>query len=164
MSTSVTEQLTTEVRAQIDHWVAKFPAGRAQSAILSALTIAQHHHQGWLSEDLIRAVADYLQIPEVKAFEVATFYSMFELKPVGRHKLEVCNKISCMLCGAGDIVKHLKQRLGIEVGETTADGRFTLKEVECLGACAGAPMMMVDEKYHENLTPESVDKLLDELE
>ena len=110
-------------------------------------------------------VADYLNLPPIQVYEVATFYSMFETKKVGRHSISVCTNISCMLCGSGDIVAYMEKKLGIKTGESTADGKFYLKlEEECLAACAGAPMMMVDHVYHENLTPEKVDKILDNLE
>jgi NADH-quinone oxidoreductase subunit E len=117
-----------------------------------------------LSFELIEAVAEYLGIPPIAAHEAATFYSMLELKPVGRHKLCVCTNISCMLLGSDDIAAHLGKKLGIGFGETTADGKFTLKEVECLGACGGAPMMMIGRTYYENLTPARVDEILADLE
>ena len=110
------------------------------------------------------AVAEYLGLPPIQVYEVATFYSMFETKPVGRHHISVCTNISCMLRGSDEIVDHVEKKLGIKTGESTPDGRIYLKrEEECLAACTGAPMMMVDHVYHENLTPESVDKILDEL-
>lgn len=156
--------LSEKVRREIDHWLKKFPSDQRQSAVIAALTAAQKDNNGYLTESIMDAVAAYLGMPKIAVYEVATFYTMFELKPVGKHKLEVCTNISCMLCGSDQIVKHLKQRLGIGFGQTTDDGKFTLKEVECLGACGGAPMMMVGDDYHENLTPEYLDKLLDRLE
>lgn len=155
--------LSEHIRAEIDKWTVKYPPERIQSAVLPALTIVQEHHEGWLTQDLIEAVADYLNMPRVTAFEVATFYSMYELKPVGRHKLCVCTNVSCMLSGSEAIVKHLKKRLEIGFGETTTDGKFTLKEVECLGACANAPVIHLGNKYLENLTPEKVDEILESL-
>jgi NADH-quinone oxidoreductase subunit E len=110
------------------------------------------------------AVADYLDMPSISVYEVATFYSMYELKPVGKHKICICTNISCMLCGSDDVVAHFRKRLNIGLGETTADGRITLKEVECLGACVGAPMLQIGEHYYENLTPESIDQILDGLD
>jgi len=157
--------LSRHVRAEIDAWVAKYPPERKRSAVLAALRAAQHQNGGYLSRELMDAVADYLGLARIWVYEVASFYSMLELEPVGRHSVSVCTNISCMLRGAGDIVAHIERRLGIRLGESTADGRIYLKEEEeCLAACCGAPMMMVDHVYHENLTPERVDEILDELE
>lgn len=156
--------LTEGSRADIDRWIAKYPADQKQSAVMAALRIAQEQNGGWLTNDLIQAVADYLGMPKIAVYEVATFYAMYELEPVGRHKICVCNSISCMLNGSEQIIEHLKQKLGVEVGEVTADGKFSIKEVECLGACVGAPMCMIGKTYYENLTPESIDRLLDELD
>jgi NADH-quinone oxidoreductase subunit E len=160
---SKSELLTSATRAEIDRWVAKYPADQRQSAVMAALRLAQDQNGGWLSADLIEAVADYLAMPSIAVAEVATFYSMYELKPVGRHKICVCTNISCMLNGSDEIVAHLENRLGIRMGETTADGRFTLKEVECLGACVGAPMFQIGNEYHEKLTPARIDAILDGL-
>jgi NADH-quinone oxidoreductase subunit E len=158
-----TELLPESIYKQIDHWIAKYPAEQKQSAVLPVLTLVQEHNGGWLSKELMDEVADYLGMPKIAVYEVATFYTMYELKPVGRHKISLCTNVSCLLMGCGSIAKHLKNKLGIEFGETTADGRFTLREVECLGACASAPVVHCGHKYYENLTPEKVDKLLDEL-
>ena len=159
------QALSQHVRDEIDHWVAKFPAGRQRSAVIAALHAAQHENEGFLTTELMDAVADYLDLPPIQVYEVAAFYSMFETTPVGRHSVSVCTNISCMLRGADDIVAHIERRLGIETGESTSDGRIYLKkEEECLAACCGAPMMMVDHRYHENLTPETVDEILDDLE
>jgi NADH-quinone oxidoreductase subunit E len=156
--------LSEHVREEIDHWVAKFPAGRERSAVLAALRAAQHENEGFLTVELMDAVAAYLDLPPIQVYEVASFYSMFETKPCGRHHVSVCTNISCMLCGADEIVAHVERKLGIRVGESTSDGRIYLKkEEECLAACAGAPMMMVDHVYHESLTPETVDQILDAL-
>jgi NADH-quinone oxidoreductase subunit E len=152
-------ELSAEMRAEIDRWIAKYPAERRASAVMAALRIVQEHHQ-WLTPERMDAVAAYLDMPAIAVYEVATFYSMYDLKPTGKHKICVCTNISCMLNGADHIVAHLEKQLGIKLGETTADGRFTLKEVECLGACCGAPMMQVDKTYHEFLTPEKVDEIL----
>jgi NADH-quinone oxidoreductase subunit E len=164
MNQGVTEMLSDESRAEIDQWVAKYPADQKQSAVMAALRIAQDANGGYLTTELMDAVADYLDMPRVSVYEVATFYSMYELSPVGKHKICVCTNISCMLCGSDDVVAHFKKRLGIGLGETTPDGRITLKEVECLGACVGAPMMQIDRKYYEHLTPETIDKILDGLD
>ncbi|HEY0721144.1 MAG TPA: NADH-quinone oxidoreductase subunit NuoE [Gammaproteobacteria bacterium] len=163
MSSSIIELLSAESRAEIDHWIAKYPADRKQSAVMAALRIAQDQNGGWLTPQLMNAVADYLEMPSIAVYEVASFYSMYELDPVGRHKICVCTNISCMLCGSDQVVEHLQKRLGIKLGETTADGRFTLKEVECLGACVNAPVMQIARDYHERLTPELIDTILDGL-
>ena len=158
------ELLTEASQSEIDRWVAKYPADQKQSAVMAALRIAQDQNGGWLSNDLIEAVAAYLEMPPIAAYEVATFYSMYDLEPVGRHKVCVCSNISCMLRGSDQVLAHLKERLGVGPGETTEDGRVTVKEVECLGACVGAPMMQVGTEYHENLTPERIDEILEGLE
>jgi NADH-quinone oxidoreductase subunit E len=158
-------ELTDAARAEIDGWLAKYPPEQRRSAVIAALTAVQHEHGGSLTTELMDAVADYLQIPRVTVYEVGTFYSMFDLAPVGRHKVSVCTNISCMLRGAEDIVRHIEDKLGIRLGETTPDGRITLKvEEECLAACGGAPMMTVDGHYYENLTPERVSAILDGLD
>jgi NADH-quinone oxidoreductase subunit E len=156
--------LSDESRADIDRWVAKYPPERKQSAVMAALRIAQEQNGGWLTNDLIDAVAAYLEMEPIAAYEVASFYSMYELEPVGKHKICVCTNISCMLCGSDNVVEHLQNRLGIKMGETTDDGRFTLKEVECLGACVNAPMFSIDKTYYEKLTPESIDQILESLD
>ncbi len=156
--------LSADSRADIDRWIAKYPPEQKQSAVMAALRIAQEQNGGWLNNELIDAVAAYLEMEAIAAYEVASFYSMYELKPVGRHKICVCTNISCMLCGSDHLVSHLEQRLGIKMGQTSADGRYTLKEVECLGACVNAPMFQIDKQYYENLTPEKIDAILDELD
>ena len=157
--------LSAETRAHIDHWLTKFPADKKRSAVLQGLHAAQEQNGGWLSDEIIAGVAKYLGLPPVWAYEVATFYSMFDLQPVGRHKVAICTNISCWLNGGEDIVRHCESKLGIRHGESTPDGRIFLKvEEECLAACAGAPMMVVDGHYQEKLTPAKVDELLDGLE
>lgn len=157
--------LSEHALQEIDRAVAKFPEGKQQSALIEALRAAQHQNDGYLTPELIEAVAGYLELEAIKAYEIATFYSMFETEPVGRHSISVCTNVSCMLCGGEDILAHLENKLGIKVGETTPDNRIYLKkEEECLAACDGAPMMMVDHKYYENLTPEKVDEIIEELE
>lgn len=156
--------LSEATRAHIDHWAAKFPPDRKRSAVLQGLMAAQEQHGGHLDDAAIAAVARYLGMPPIWAYEVATFYSMFDLEPVGRHKVAVCTNISCWLNGADDIVRHCETRLGVKLGESTPDGRVFLKrEEECLAACCGAPMMVVDGHYHENLTAAKVDEILDGL-
>lgn len=157
--------LSEHARAEIDKWTAKYPPNRRRSAVLSALTIVQEENGGWLTAEMMDAVADYLGMPHIAAYEVGTFYSMLETAPVGRHKVSVCDNISCMLCGGEEIIRHIEQRYHVKQGGTTPDGKFTLKrEEECLAACAGAPMMTVDGRYHEHLTPEKVNAILDGLE
>jgi NADH-quinone oxidoreductase subunit E len=156
--------LPEHVREEIDRWVAKFPPDRKRSAVISALHAVQHENNGYLTTALMDAVAEYLGLPPIQVYEVATFYSMFETKPVGRHHISVCTNISCMLRGSDAIVERIEKKLGIKTGESTPDGRIYLKrEEECLAACNNAPMLMVDHVYHENLVPESVDKILDDL-
>ena len=156
--------LSEHTRAQIDHWIARFPVGRQRSAVISALHAAQEQNQGYLTGPLMDAVAAYLQLPPIQVYEVASFYSMFETHPCGRHHVSVCTNISCMLRGAEGLLAHVEQHLGIKVGESTPDGRIFLKqEEECLAACTGAPMMMVDHVYHEHLTDDKVDRILNEL-
>jgi len=154
--------LSEHAKHEIDQWLAKFPPDRKRSAVLAALRTVQHENGGYLTNESMDAVAAYLGLPPIQVYEVATFYSMFETKPVGRHHISVCTNISCMLCGGDEILAHVEKRLGIKVGESTVDGRFFLKkEEECLAACNNAPMMMVDHVYYENLTPEKVDEILD---
>ena len=150
---SAAELLSEHVREEIERWKARFPAERQRSAVISALHAVQHENKGFLTRELMDAVAEYLELPPIQVYEVATFYSMFQTRPVGRHDVAICTNVSCMLRGADDIVAHVENRLGIKLGESTEDGRIFLKrEEECLAACCGAPMMMVDHEYHENLT------------
>jgi len=151
-------------RTEIDAWIAKYPPEQKQSAVMGALSIVQEANGGYLTTELMDAVAEYLEMAPIAVYEVATFYSMYELKPVGKHKICVCTNVSCMLCGSDDIVAHLKQKLNIGFGETTADNKFTLKEVECLGACGGAPMMQIGKTYYENLSSEKIDEILAKLD
>jgi NADH-quinone oxidoreductase subunit E len=156
--------LNEHTRHEIDEWIGRFPTGRHRSAVLSALRFTQEQNNGFLTPELMDGVAEYLRLPPIQVYEVASFYSMFETHPCGRHHVSICTNISCMLNGAEDLVAHCERKLGIKLGESTADGRiFLKKEEECLAACTGAPMMMVDHVFHEYLTPEKVDKVLDEL-
>jgi len=158
-------ELSAHVRAEIDKWTERFPEERKRSAVIGALHAAQHENSGYLTPQIMDAVAAYLELPPIQVYEVATFYSMFETKPVGRHSVSICTNVSCMLRGAEDLVEHVEKRLGISLGESTPDGRIYLKrEEECLAACCGAPMMMVDHVYHENLTAERIDEILDGLD
>ena len=161
----MSERLSDNVREEIDRWTARFPEGKQRSAVISALHAVQHENGGYLTAELMNAVAEYLSLPTIHVYEVATFYSMFQTKPVGRHNVAICTNVSCMLRGADDIVQHVEVKLGIKLGESTEDGRIYLKqEEECLAACCGAPMMMVDHKYHEDLSKKKVDEILDALE
>jgi NADH-quinone oxidoreductase subunit E len=154
--------LSKESLDQVKDEVAKYPPERKASAVMAALRIAQEEH-GWLSVPLMDYIAELLGMRPIQVYEVATFYSMYDLKPVGKHKISICTNISCMLCGSDAIVKHLEQRLGIKLGETTPDKKITLKEVECLAACCGAPMFQIGKTYYENLTPEKIDRILEGL-
>ena len=156
--------LTEHTRHEIDEWVARFPEGRQRSAVLSALRFTQEQNNGFLTPELMDAVAEYLKLPPIQVYEVASFYSMFETHPCGRHHVSVCTNIACMLNGSDEVVAYVEKKLGIKTGESTPDGRIFLKrEEECLAACTGAPMMMVDHHFYEHLTPESIDGVLDEL-
>lgn len=158
-------ELSAHVRDEIDKWTARFPEERRRSAVIGALHAVQHENGGYLTPELMDAVAAYLELPPIQVYEVATFYSMFETKPVGRHSVSICTNVSCMLRGAEDLVEQVEKKLGVSLGESTPDGRIYLKrEEECLAACCGAPMMMVDHVYHENLTPERIDEILDGLD
>jgi len=162
---SAAEALPAHVVEEIEHWKKRFPEGRERSAVIAALHAAQHENQGFLTRELMDGVAEYLGLQPIQVYEVATFYSMFQTKPVGRNDVAICTNVSCMLRGAEAIVEHVEKKLGIKLGESTEDGRiFLKKEEECLAACCGAPMMMVNHVYHENLTLEKVDDILDGLE
>ena len=154
------ERISAASRAEIDQWVAKYPADRKRSAVMAALRIVQDQNGGYLTNDLIEAVAEYLDMEAIAVYEVATFYSMYEMSRVGKHKICVCTNISCMLCSSDQVVAHLEKKLGIKMGQTTADGKFTLKEVECLGACVNAPVMQIGRQYYEKLTPAAIDDIL----
>jgi NADH-quinone oxidoreductase subunit E len=157
--------LSDHTREEIEHWLAKFPADQRRSAVLGALTAAQHQNQGFLTTDLMDAVAEYLGMAAIHVYEVASFYSMYETEPVGRNNVAICTNISCMLMGSDQIVDHIENKLGIKIGESTEDGRIFLKcEEECLAACSGGPMMQVNHVYHVNLTLDKVDEILDGLE
>lgn len=156
--------ISDQSRSEIDRWIKKYPEEQKRSAVMSALRVVQDQNNGFLTNDLMDAVAEYLDMPSIAVYEVATFYSMYELEPVGRHKICICTNISCMLCGSDNIVGHLTKQLGIKLGQTTPDGRFTLKEVECLGACVEAPMFQIGDTYYGNLTADKIDKILEGLD
>lgn len=161
---SLVKLISPEAKENIDRVLAKFPEDQKKSAILEGLHILQDENGGFLTDDLQTALAEYLGVSKVDVYEVSTFYCMYDLKPVGRHKLNVCTNVSCMLNGAYELLTHIKERLGVKRGETTKDGRITLKEVECQGACCGSPMLEVDKVFYENLTIEKVNQIIDSLE
>ncbi len=159
----MTQMLSEQALADIDREIGKYPADQKQAALMATLTIAQRE-RGWISTELIDWIATLLDVPSVRVYEVATFYSMYDMDPSGRHKISVCTNVSCMLTGSDHIVEHLQKRLGIKLGETTKDGQYSLREVECLAACGGGPMMQIGDAYYENLTPARIDTILDDLE
>ena len=164
-TTNTTELLSDHTREEIENWLKKYPEDKKRSAVIAALTAVQHQNGGFLTIELMDAVAEYLSLPKIQVYEVASFYSMYETKPVGRHNVAICTNISCMLMGSDSVVGYIEKKLGCKVGESTEDGRIFLKpEEECLAACSAGPMMQVDHVYHEKLTPEKIDEILDGLE
>ncbi len=155
-------QFNEQQMAEFNRLVARYPEGKQKSALLPALHLAQDTFGGWLSSETMDYVASLLKIEPIEVYEVATFYSMYNLKPVGKYLFEVCQTGPCMLNGSDNIIDYIKETLGIKVGETTADGMFTLKTVECLGACGYAPMMQMGKTYREHLTKEKVDAIIAE--
>ncbi len=155
--------LSSQALNEINGEIAKYPDGQERAAVLAALRIAQHEC-GWISSETMTYIADLLHIEPAKVAEVATFYTMYDLQPVGRYKISLCTNISCGLRGSSHVVEHLFKRLNIRFGETTQDGRFTLKEVECLAACGGAPAALIGTDYYENLTPQRIDEILEALD
>ena len=155
-------KFSDEKLKKVHEIVARYPEGKQKSALLPVLHLAQEENGGWLSAEAMDYVAGLLQLTPIEVYEVATFYSMYNLKPVGRYLFEVCQTGPCMVNGSDDIIAYIKQKLGIAVGETTADGMFTLKTVECLGACGYAPMMQLGKFYKEHLTKEKVDQIIEE--
>jgi NADH-quinone oxidoreductase subunit E len=154
---------TTENLARAKAIIAKYPEGRQASAVVPLLDIAQRQTDNHLTREAMDYVAEFLSMPPIKVYEVATFYTMFNLQPVGKNFVQVCTTTPCWLRGSGAIVKACKDKLGIGMGETTGDGKFTLVEVECLGACVNAPMVQINDDFYEDLTPELMGKLLDDL-
>ena len=158
-------QLSTHAREEIEQWKSRFPEDRQRSAVISALHTVQHENDGFVTAEQMNAIAEYLELPAIQVYEVATFYSMFQTKEVGRNEVAICTNVACMLRGADDLVDHVENKLGAKLGESTDDGKVFLKrEEECIAACCGAPAMMVNHKYYENLTAEMVDEILDGLE
>ena len=148
--------INKEIQLKLDHWIAKFPTDQKQSAVLPALMIVQENNGGWLTDELMHAVADYLDMPIIAVYEVAKFYSMYDLKPVGKYKIALCTNISCLLAGSDVILEYLEKK-------TQDNPDITLKKVECLGACINAPVMHIGHQYYENVTPDKIDKILDGL-
>jgi NADH-quinone oxidoreductase subunit E len=155
-------KFSDEKLKKVDEIIARYPEGKQKSAVIPLLHLAQDEFGGWLSVDAMDYVATLLKLEPIEVYEVATFYSMFNLKPVGRYVFEVCQTGPCMISGSDNIIDYIKKKLGIAVGETTADGLFTLKTVECLGACGYAPMMLLGKNFREHLTPEKVDQIIEE--
>jgi NADH-quinone oxidoreductase subunit E len=155
-------QFTQQTLDKVKEIVARYPEGKHKSALIPVLHLAQEEFGGWLSAETMDYVAGLLQLQPIEVYEVATFYSMYNLKPVGRYVFEVCQTGPCMVSGCDDIIDYIKEKLNIKTGETTADGMFTLKTVECLGACGYAPMMQMGMNYREHLTKEKVDAIIEE--
>jgi NADH-quinone oxidoreductase subunit E len=153
-------KLSPRICEYLDKWNLRYPEEQKRSGIFEALRLVQEENQGFLTVELMDAVADYLNIPNISVYEVATFYSLYHLQPVGKYVIDVCTNISCALNGAENIVHHFKERLGIGLNETTPDGKFTLREVECLGACIAPPVCQIGKKYYEKLSPEKIDEML----
>jgi len=156
--------INKDISILIDNVIKKFPLDRKKSAIIESLLILQHHNSGYITKDMMRELADYLSVSEIEIYEVATFYTMINTKPVGKNVIAVCNNVSCMLRGSDQILSHLEKKLNIKVGQSTMDNKFYLKdEVECLAACNGAPMMQINHKNYENISIEQVDKIIENL-
>jgi len=153
--------LSEQAKQEIDRVIAQYPQGKQKSAILHVMHIVKDEAGGWLSTETMDMIAELLQISPIEVYEVATFYTMFNLKPVGKYVFEVCRTGPCMIVGADDIVAYIEQKLNIKVGETTSDQMFTLKTTECLGACGYGPMLQCGEKYHEHLTTKKIDELIE---
>jgi len=164
MKENMIELLSEKSKLEIDKWVAKYPVDQKQSAVMAALRIAQDANSGSLTTELMNEIAQYLEMPPIAVYEVSSFYSMYEHKPVGKFKISVCTNISCLLCGSDQVLEQLYSKIGIKPGETTSDGKYTIKEVECLGACVGAPMMQIGREYYEHLTADKIDEIIDQLD
>lgn len=164
MTETIHKTLSNEVNVEVDDWLQRFPDDQKQSAVLGGLHAVQHEY-GYLPVEQMNALAEKLEMPAIAVYEVASFYSMFELEPVGKHTIAVCTNLSCMLRGGEDVLSYIENKLGIKCGQSTSDGKYYLKkEEECLAACCGAPMMQVNHEYHENLTESKIDDILDGLE
>ena len=155
--------ISNEAKKEIDFWVSKYPEGRGSSAVMQALTIVQKENGGSLNSELINDVAEYLEMPSISVQEVATFYENYNHKPVGKHVLRFCHNISCMLNGSDELISYLEDKLGVKTGEVSKDGLVSVKKVECLGACVGGPMCQIGDQYHEHLTKDKLDNILENL-
>ena len=156
--------ITKDISCLIDNVLQKFPEDRKKSAIIESLLILQHHNNGYVTKEIIHELSKYLSVSEIEIYEVATFYTMINTKPVGKNIIAVCNNVSCMLRGSDRILSHIEKKLNIKVGESTADNKFYLKdEIECLAACNGGPMMQINHKNYENISIEQVDKIIENL-
>ena len=155
--------ISNEAKKEIDFWVSKYPEGRESSAVMQALTIVQKENGGSLNSELINEVAEYLEMPAISVQEVATFYENYNHKPVGKHVLRFCHNISCMLNGSDELISYLEDKLGVKTGEVSKDGLVSVKKVECLGACVGGPMCQIGDQYHEHLTKDKLDNVLENL-
>ncbi|MBF0368069.1 MAG: NADH-quinone oxidoreductase subunit NuoE [Magnetococcales bacterium] len=156
-------RFSPEARQEIEGIYKRYPEAYRQSAVMPILHLAQREFGGWLSPEVLAYIAEYMDIPAMRVYEVATFYTMYNLKPVGKYHVQVCTNISCWLCGSDMVMGSLAEKLKVKGGETSEDGRFTLTEVECLGACVNAPMMQINDDYYEDLTPEKVAEAIDRL-
>ena len=156
--------ISDQAKKQIDKWITKYPADKKSSAVMEALKIVQNENGGSLTSDLIQAVADYLYMSAISVQEVASFYENYNHKPVGKHVIRFCQSISCMLNDSDELISYLEGKLGLKTGEVSKDGLVSVKKVECLGACIGAPMCQIGDQYHENLTPKKIDKILKDLQ
>ena len=154
---------SNEAKKEIDFWVSKYPEGRGSAAVMQALTIVQKENGGSLNSELINDVAEYLEMPAISVQEVATFYENYNHKPVGKHVLRFCHNISCMLNGSDELLSYLEDKLGVKTGEVSKDGLVSVKKVECLGACVGGPMCQIGDQYHEHLTKDKLDNILENL-
>ena len=156
-------EFTAENHEKIKEIIARYPEGKQQSAVMPLLDLAQRQHDNWIPTAAMVKIAEILDMPEIRVFEVATFYTMYNLEPVGKYLLQFCTTTPCMLCGSDEILERVKQKLGVGLDEMTPDGLFTIREVECLGACVNAPMVQINDDYYEDLTPEITEQLLDKL-
>ena len=162
-TTGATPRFSEEALRKIDEIFKRYPPDRRESAVMPVLDMAQREFGGWLSRETLDYVAKFMNMAPIRVYEVATFYTMYNLKPVGRYHVQVCTNISCWLCASDGIVQALEKKLRIKLGQTSEDARFTLTEVECLGACVNAPMLQINDDYYENLDPGKVSEIIDRL-